>query len=182
MEASVGLESHEAVNDINTSNVILEIAEKTFLTLVKESLVNQELKNNLTIKLSSEDISIISKIISATPDTLNDLEKACTDIIKDGKIDSKDIPQFIVIIQRIYQFIYSNKDIKFNSKKRIEVTSSTLKFLVHLLVLERKIKINDEQQAEFFKDSDALIDSCVSLLSFSKSIKPKGCLKSIFGK
>jgi hypothetical protein len=182
MEESVGLESHEVVNNIDTSNVILEIAEKTFLTLVNEYLVNQELINKLTIKLSLEDISIISKIISATPDTLNDVEKACNDIIKDGKIDSKDIPQFIVIIQRIYQFIYSSKDIKFDSKKRIEVTSSILKFLIHLLILERKIKINDEQQEEFLKDSDALIDSCVSLLSFSKTIKPKGCLKSIFGK
>lgn len=181
MSDIVGLEP-ENVNNIDASNVILEIAEKTFLILVNESLSREDLKNNLSIKLSSDDISAISKIISTTPDTLNDIEKSCNDIIKDGKIDSKDIPQFIVIIQRVYQFIYSIKDNKFDSKKRMEITSSILKFLVHLLILEKKIKINDEQQEEFLKDSDALIDACVSLLSFPKSIKSKGCLKRIFGK
>ena len=59
----------------------------------------------------------------------------------------------------------------------MEMTSTILKYIVHLLVLERKIKVNNEQQPEFLKESDALIDACVGLLSFPKSIKIKGCLK-----
>ena len=43
------------------------------------------------------------------------------------------------------------------------------------IILE--IKVNNEQQPEFLKESDALIDACVGLLSFPKSIKIKGCLK-----
>jgi hypothetical protein len=173
MSDTIGLEP-EKVNTIDSSNVILEISEKTLLILVNESLSSEEIKNKLSIKLTSQDISFISKIISLTPDALNDVEKALNDIIKDGKIDSKDIPQFIVIIQRIYQIIYN---FKLDSKKCMEMTSTILKYIVHLLVLERKIKVNNEQQPEFLKESDALIDACVGLLSFPKSIKIKGCLK-----
>jgi hypothetical protein len=164
MSDTIGLEP-EKVNTIDSSNVILEISEKTLLILVNESLSSEEIKNKLSIKLSSQDISFISKIISLTPDALNDVEKALNDIIKDGKIDSKDIPQFIVIIQRIYQIIYN---FKLDSKKCMEMTSTILKYIVHLLVLE------------FLKESDALIDACVGLLSFPKSIKIKGCLKRFF--
>ena len=173
MSDIIGLEP-EKVNTIESRNVVLEISEKTLLILVNESLSSEEIKNKLSIKLTSQDISFISKIISLTPDALNDVEKALNDIIKDGKIDSKDIPQFIVIIQRIYQIIYN---FKLDSKKCMEMTSTILKYIVHLLVLERKIKVNNEQQPEFLKESDALIDACVGLLSFPKSIKIKGCLK-----
>ena len=173
MSDIIGLEP-EKVNTIESRNVVLEISEKTLLILVNESLSSEEIKNKLSIKLTSQDISFISKIISLTPDALNDVEKALNDIIKDGKIDSKDIPQFIVIIQRIYQIIYN---FKLDSKKCMEMTSTILKYIVHLLVLERNIKVNNEQQPEFLKESDALIDACVGLLSFPKSIKIKGCLK-----
>ena len=138
MSDTIGLEP-EKVNTIDSSNVILEISEKTLLILVNESLSSEEIKNKLSIKLTSQDISFISKIISLTPDALNDVEKALNDIIKDGKIDSKDIPQFIVIIQRIYQIIYN---FKLDSKKCMEMTSTILKYIVHLLVLERKIIFN----------------------------------------
>ena len=110
----------------------------------------------------------------------NGMEKATIQIIKDGKIDSKDIPNLIVVIQRIYQFIYSLKNTKFDAKKRADITATSLKYLLHLLVLERKIKIDEEKQEEFFTQTDALIDSCIGLLSFPKSLKTKGCLK-IFG-
>jgi hypothetical protein len=97
---------------------------------------------------------------------LTDIEKATIQIIKDSKIDSKDIPNLIVVIQRIYQFIYSLKNVKFDAKKRADITGTSLKYILHLLVLERKIKIDEEKQEEFFTQTDALIDSCIGLLSF----------------
>ena len=101
--------------------------------------------------------------------------------IKDGKIDSKDIPNLIIIIQSLYQFIYSLKDVKFDAKKRADITASSLKVILRLLVLERKIKIDEENQEEVLSQINTLIDSCISLLNYSKSLKPKRCLKKIFG-
>lgn len=168
----------ETTPTTDASNVIVE---QTFIDLVKKSLENEEMKKKNSVTLTPEIISIISNIISLTPNTLTDIEKAISEIIKDGKIDSNDIPNLIVVIQRIYQFIYSLKTMKLDAKKRADITSSSLKYLLHLLIIERKIKIDEDKQAEFLTQIDTLIDSCIGLLSFSKTLKTKGCLKKIFG-
>ena len=165
----------------DASNIIVNIIEETFIDLVKKSLENEDIKNKISIKLTSEITSIINNIISITPNTLTDIEKAVVEIIKDGKIDSKDIPNIIVVIQRIYQFIYSLKSIKLDAKKRADITGELMKYLIHILVLERKIKIEQDKQSEFLTQTNILIDSCVDLLSYSKSLKTKGCLKKILG-
>jgi|LakMenEpi03Aug12_release.lakeMendotaPanAssembly.Ray.scaffolds.fasta_scaffold578321_1 hypothetical protein len=168
----------------DASNVVVEVIEKTFIDIVEKSLTSLIIRDKLMktqVNLTPELIEIIKKILSATPECFNDIEKAVNEIIKDGKIDSKDIPQFIVVVQKLYQIIYSLKDAKFDAKKRSEFTASVLKFIVHLLVIERKIKIDEDKEAQFLTDCDALIDACIGLLSFPKSIKTKGCLKKLFG-
>ena len=168
----------------DASNVIVEVVEKTFIDIVEKSLTSLIIRDKLMktqVNLSPELIDIVKKILSASPDCFNDIEKAVNEIIKDGKIDSKDIPQFIIVVQNIYQIIYSIKDAKLDAKKRSEFTANVLKFIVHLLVIERKIQVEEEKEAQFLTDCDALIDACIGLLSFPKSIKTKGCIKKIFG-
>jgi hypothetical protein len=164
-----------STNDVST------IIEQTFIDLVKKSLETEEMKNKFSIPLTPEVIRIINNIIEVTPNILTDIEKAMMETIKDGKIDSKDIPNLIIIIQSLYQFIYSLKDVKFDAKKRADITASSLKVILRLLVLERKIKIDEENQEEVLSQINTLIDSCISLLNYSKSLKPKRCLKKIFG-
>ena len=166
---------------VETNNVVLDVNPKIFVEILKSTLLNEETKNKIAIKLTPEIINIINKIISLTPDTFNDIENATVQIIKDGKIDSNDIPQLIVVVQRIYQVVYSFKDTKIDAKKRSEFTATILKFIIHLLVQERKIKIEQDKQVEFLKNVDILIDSCIGLLSFPKSLKTKGCIKKLFG-
>lgn len=164
-----------STNDVST------IIEQTIIDLVKKSLETEEMKNKFSIPLTPEVIRIINNIIEVTPNILTDIEKAMMETIKDGKIDSKDIPNLIIIIQSLYQFIYSLKDVKFDAKKRADITASSLKVILRLLVLERKIKIDEENQEEVLSQINTLIDSCISLLNYSKSLKPKRCLKKIFG-
>jgi hypothetical protein len=161
-----------------------QIVEKTFISIVEQSLTSLIIRHKLLetkIDLTPEFIDIIKKIISFSPDCFNDIEKAVSEIVKDGKIDSKDIPQFMIVVQKIYQLIYSLKDVKLDAKKRSEITCSVIKFVVHLLVLERKIIIDQDKESQFLTDCDILIDACIGLLSFPKAIKTKGCLKKIFG-
>jgi len=135
-------------------------------------------KNNIT--------SVIFKnIFSVDPSSstiLSDIEKAIKDITKDGKIDTKDIPNFIIIVQKVYQFIYDTKGLKLDAKKRYEITAESLKCVIYIMVREGKIEFeNDDKRTEFLIQTDALIDSCIGLLSFSKKIKPKSCLGKLFG-
>lgn len=157
------------------------LIQETFIELVKKSLDNQEITKKISIPVTPEITSIINNIIALKPNTFTDIEKVMTEIIKDGKIDSKDIPNLIAVIQLLYQFVYSFKDIKFDSKKRAEVSSSLLKYLIHLLVLERKINIEQDKQALFLTQINVLIDSCIGLVTLSKNLKTKGCFKKLFG-
>ena len=180
------------VQDVNNAAEVskekfedIELVEKIFSNIVQESLINETIKNKLIqthIDISPEIIEIIKKILSVSPDCFNDIEKATNIIIKDGKIDSKDIPQFMIIIQNIYRIIYSLKDSKVNSKNRSEITKMILKYTLRLLVLERKIKIEEDKQTDFLADCDNLIDACIDLLNFQRSVRTKGCLKKIFSK
>ena len=142
------------------------------------------MKKQMSITLTPEVTSVIKNVIALAPNTLTDVEKAAIEIVKDGKIDSNDIPQLIVVIRSIYQFVYSLKGMKLDAKKRAHITGELLKYLIHLLVLERKIKIDGDPAKilEFYTQVNALIDSCVELLSYSKILKTKGCLKKMFGK
>ena len=162
------------------AGIVSNIIEQTLVDLVKKSLENEEMKKQISISLTSEHISIINNIISLSPNTLTDIEKSAVEIIKDGKIDSKDVPNLIIIIQTIYQFIYSLKIEKFDTQKRAYITATTLKYILHLLVLERKIKIEEDKQGDFFTQTDLLIDSCTGLLSYSKTLQTKGCFKKLF--
>lgn len=172
-----------AVENIDT-NVVETLVEKTLIQLVENSLTSLDFRTELRksqINLDDQLINIIKTILSAAPDMFNNIEKAANEIIKDGKIDSKDIPQLIIIVQQIYQMIYSLKNIKLDAKKRSEITGTVLKYFIHLLVLLEKIKIENDKKDQFLKDCDALIDACIGLLSFPKAIKTKGCIKKLFG-
>ncbi len=163
---------------ITTEPII--VVEQTFIELLKKTIHNENIKQTYNISLTPEVINIINNIISLNPTILTDIEKTLFDVIKDSTIDINDIPNFIVIIKQIYQVIYSSKNVKLDSNKRNNITSTILKYIIHLLVLERKIQIDENKQTEFLVKTDILIETCVDLLSYSKSLKPKYCLKKFF--
>ena len=174
-------------NDVaNLSNDVVDASnnmiEYNLTDIIKNIFANDEQKNQYSVVFNEEILCIINKILSLTPNTFNDIEISVKEVIKDGKINTNDIPQLIILVQRIYQVIYEIKNTKFDSAKRAEVASNVLKFVIYMLVQERKLIIEKNEEEEFFKKTDLLIDSCVSLLSFSKTIKHKNCLKYFFGK
>ena len=174
--------SNVTIEPIDARNVAVNLIEETFVELIKKIFINEEFKKKYTIFINEENLNIINKIISQTPNIFNDIEKSIKEIINDGKINSNDVPQLIILVQIIYQVVYNINDSNINSSKRIEFTANILKFLIKVLVIERKINIEKDKEDEFYKQTDLLIDSCVSLLNYSKAIKPKSCLKSLFGK
>ena len=157
------------------TKVVLKTLSELFLEFIKTS-------NNSKIVLSKESIDILNKIINLTPNFLDDVEKSLLEVIKDGKIDSNDLPHLILLIQKLYETIYKIKDMKLDSKTRTVICSEALKNIAYFLIKERRIPIDEENSDLLLEQINTLIDSCVGLLSFSKSIKVKGCLRSLFGK
>ena len=154
--------SDEKTNQINIIDIILTAS------------ISDEIKEKISIKLTPDIVKVINTIIKLTPNMLIDIEVLIIEIIKDNKIDSNDIPEFIAIIQKIYQIIYS---IKIDEKNLTEYTSTILKYIIHLLVFERIIKIDDDKQLEFLNNCDRLIDSCIGLINFPSSLRVKKCCK-----
>ena len=160
-------------------NVVVNLEALSLIELLKKKLEVGVKDNKLT--LSDEEVVIIIKLLDGSPSYFNDIEKTLAEIIKDNKIDSTDIPNIIALIQKLYELIYNIKAVKLDGKKRCEVCASILKFLIHLLVEERIIKIDDEQKTKFLNDVDKLIDSFIGLLRLPKELKTKNCLQTIFG-
>ena len=178
----------------NNNNAATEIKDVTIeVDTIKKPLISQLLFSillsddkikNIGFTLDAEDVTIIQKIISYSPDFFNEIDKLINEIIKDGKIDSNDIPNLILLIKKLYELIHNLKSLKLDNDKRLEICKSILKFIIRVLIDERIIVVNDENKQIVLALIDNLIDSCVSLIHFSGNIKNSTCfsyLLSFFG-
>ena len=132
---------------------------------------------DLKIAISKSASNMISSIASYSPAVLDDIKKSLLEVLKDGKIDSNDIPHLISIIQSLYELMCNLKDFQLDSQSRASICAEVLKFISHFLILDDHLCVDQLNQFMFLNQIDTLIDSCVSLLSFSSAIKTEGsCL------
>jgi hypothetical protein len=174
-EVSILTEIKEQIKEKIDEVITIQIP-KNLVDLVKE-----EIKQKTHI-LNKEYIDILNSLVSISPNLLNDIEKAMFEIMKDGKIDSNDIPYLITIIQKLYEFMFSLKIEKISTEKRSAICAEVIKFIVHVLIKERRIKVEPSKQDAFLSQFNALMDSCVSLLSLQSELISKGCCSCFFSK
>jgi len=162
----------------------MEIREKIDEVIVVKipvnlvDLVKEEIKQKTHI-LNKEYIDILNSLVNTSPHLLHDIEKAMFEIMKDGKIDSNDIPYLITIIQKLYEFLFSLKIKNMSTEKRAAICAEVIKFIVMVLIKERRIKVEHSKQEIFLGQFNALMDSCVTLLSLQSGLISRGCC---FGK
>ena len=65
---------------------------------------------------------------------------------------SNDIPNIISLIEKLYQILYSLKDVKIKKEKIAEIFSNILKILFHYMILEKKIEINNDCENIFLEN------------------------------
>lgn len=134
------------------------------------------LKTN--IQLSPEFVDIVRKVITIYPIGFVNIEKCALEIVQDGKINTKDIPHFIVIIENIYNIIYCLKETNMDAIKSADITRNALKLVFHLLILEGKIKIKPEEVPKVLNECDFLIDACIGII-FPNTLKKRKCWFSL---
>jgi hypothetical protein len=161
-------------NNDKTSVTSLDILLENKLIDLLKTYLKQEDDFKVELTVNDEVIRVIHHIIEYYPDMFTNIEKSVVDIVKDGKINGNDIPHLLVIVKELYRLIYSSKKIKVSANKCIDITSSILKCVIHILVLEGKIYIEQDKQEEFLSQINLLIDSCVDLLGYAKTIN-KNC-------
>ena len=174
----------QIIEDIK-HEVEMEIREKIDEVIVVKipvnlvDLVKEEIKQKTHI-LNKEYIDILNSLVNTSPHLLHDIEKAMFEIMKDGKIDSNDIPYLITIIQKLYEFLFSLKIKNMSTEKRAAICAEVIKFIVMVLIKERRIKVEHSKQEIFLGQFNALMDSCVTLLSLQSGLISRGCC--FFGK
>lgn len=172
------------VEPIDTNKIIEEIKEEirekidevitVQIPVNLVDLVKEEIKQKAHI-LNNEYIDILNSLVGKSPKLLNDIEKSMFEIMKDGKIDSNDIPYLITIIQKLYEFLFSLKIKNMQTEKRAAICAEIIKFIVHVLIKERRIKVDPNKQEIFLSQFNALMDSCISLLSLQSGLLSRGC-------
>jgi hypothetical protein len=181
--------NQETVEPILDTNKIIEEIKEEIREKIDEvitvqipvnlvDLVKEEIKQKAHI-LNKEYIDILNSLVGKSPKLLNDIEKSMFEIMKDGKIDSNDIPYLITIIQKLYEFLFSLKIKNMQTEKRAAICAEIIKFIVHVLIKERRIKVDPNKQEIFLSQFNALMDSCISLLSLQSGLLSRGCC---FGK
>jgi hypothetical protein len=118
---------------------------------------------------------LILKVLDEYGSFFSEFEELLKRIFMDNKIDSKDIPSIIELLEKLYSFIYNNKDKKINTDKAAEISGFFLKITIYLLIEKEKIVIDHDKKEDFLEQIEKLITCCVSLIKITSLLKPKNC-------
>jgi hypothetical protein len=134
---------------------------------------------NKAMVLNKDYVDTINILIKKKPALFSDIEQSIYEIMKDGKVDSNDVPHLIKIIQKLYESVFSIK-LKLSNEKLTAICSEVIKNIFKIMIKERKIKVELDKQEEYLEQFNKLIESCSSLLSFQKVLKSRGCFSALF--
>jgi hypothetical protein len=168
--------------------VVIEITKLTFSQLV-ESFLNENKLHTLSIQVSPEIQNFLLLLCKEQSCFFSDVEISLNKIILDNKIDTKDIPEIILLVTKVYEIIttdttvFSKVDTKFDPYELIK----TILNMVFTLYIETNKVQNKQLATELLKIIDVSIDLIklksinLSTIGIGPKIDPKiGCLHYIF--
>ena len=158
--------------------VVIEITKLTFSQLV-ESFLNENKLHTLSIQVSPEIQKILLLLCKEQSCFFSDVEISLNKIILDNKIDTKDIPEIILLVAKVYEIITADTKV-FSMVDPYEFIKTILNMVFALYIETNKVQ-NKQLATELLKIIDVSID-LIKLKSINLSkIGPKiGCLHSIF--
>lgn len=152
---------------------VYHIAE--FMNLLELLVKADKIKTEISISLDTKTRECFLHIIKNNPEYFSDFEKIFMLILEDNKIDIDDVPHITKLITKLYIIVNSLKQHKLNDNEKLEISSVILKFIIEVLVREKKINIGTFETEFFLKTIHELIDSCVSLIELNGTLAPKSC-------
>lgn len=147
------------------------VDDKNIVDLLKETINNSSITDNVSIKLDNKTKECLIFILETYPNELDGFDRLIKMAIKNCKIDINDLHIIIALCSKI-QSLVSKTNLDF--KTSIECSRMVLKFIIRVLIIEKKIKIEDEQIETYLKAVDNLVDVCLDMLLESKNVE-KGC-------
>ena len=124
-----------------------------------------DLQDKYDIKSNLELIEIITIIIKTNPTQISKIEECFINIMKDGKIDSSDIPHIMELLSTMYKSI-SEINLTTIKTSLSEISGQVIKLIFNIIVTEKFIEMDNG--LDMLTTFNALVDSSVMLISLSK--------------
>lgn len=173
----------EELNKTKTLGDVYHIAE--FMNLLHLLVKADKIKTEINVELNDKTRECFLHIIKNNPEFFSDFEKIFMLILSDNKIDINDIPHLTTLITKIYTIVHKAKEIKKKDEEKLSMSSTILKFMIQVLVKEKKVDIGSYEPEQFLCEIEELIDSCINLIELNDVLGQKskncGCF-SIFRK
>jgi hypothetical protein len=140
----------------------------TFLQLF-ENFLSKDL-SNFNIKLTPEIQQYFLILCKQNPNLFVDFEKSIKQIILDNKIDTKDIPEIIVLVSKVHKILKENKGVPTIDPYEV------IRMIIHLTFIVY-IETNKVDNKQLIDDMLKIIDVSIDLAKLSPLKKNNsGCL------
>lgn len=147
------------------------IVEEDPVKIIMQQLLAFQL---VSVVLTEKEMMIIKIIVQQSPSMIQEINQCVLGIVKDGKIDSNDIPSFIKLIKSLYVFCHENHNIKININEIAKMIGPIVKYIVHIVLSK-----NGKSTPELIKCCDSLIDISVEMIQLQSNMRTKICKFSI---
>tara|TARA_B100000900_G_scaffold413313_1_gene437051 strand:- start:1234 stop:2013 length:780 start_codon:yes stop_codon:yes gene_type:complete len=164
-------ETHEILkNEVESEkNAVLE--DMTNLANLVALLLSQDDRmKKYNLPISHEAKLVLSKLLSIDH-YFDDVEEIMNDIVRDNKIDARDVPKIMLLLTELYKMLQQIKDVKFDEKLCGEI----LKTLFNIALKEQLIPIA-EQDIELLKCLYDIVDTSITLMQTDTSGEKKGII------
>jgi hypothetical protein len=164
----------EGVKEEKVNDLIIEITKLTFSQLV-ESFLNENKLHTLSIQVSPEIQKYLLLLCKEQSGFFSDVEISLNKIILDNKIDTKDIPEIMLLVAKVYEIITADTTV-FSKVDPYELIKTILNMVFTLYIETNKVQ-NKQLATELLK----IIDVSIDLIKLKSINLPKiGCLHSMF--
>ena len=136
--------------------------------LVALLLSQDDRMKKYNLHISHEAKLVLSKLLSVDH-YFDDIEDIMNDIVRDNKIDARDVPKIMLLLTELYKMLQQIKDVKFDEKLCGEI----LKILFNIALKEQLIPIA-EQDIELLKCLYDIVDTSITLMQTDTSGEKKG--------
>ena len=170
----------ETITEEVTEKVI-EATEKVIEQVINKTLEIKSLLNLLIIisvrqdmqekyGLTPELVKILQLIIQKNSAFFFKIEDSFKKILEDNKIDSDDVPELMSLFSAVYELLFSLK-LKTTTIDISNICGELIKLTFNIMLAENIIIFESSGREETLKIFNALVDSSISLIKLSKTIK-----------
>jgi hypothetical protein len=130
--------------------------------------------------LNQELGKILQLIIQENSSFFFKIEDSFKKILEDNKIDSDDVPELMSLFSAVYEILFSLK-LKTTTIDISNICGDLIKLTFNIMLTENIIIFESEGSEETLKTFNALVDSSISLIKLSKTVKfSNRCCCTIF--